>query len=125
MPWVRLHGVKDYTGMALLLEEFPEIRATVNFSPSLIDQILSYGTGSEDAVLAECRKRPADLTEDEKRFLRHQLFLAHPDTHIRAIPRYAELQKLEQAQGSWTPQDYLDLETVANLAWLHPIVRER
>ncbi|MEK6739128.1 MAG: hypothetical protein AABY74_10740, partial [Planctomycetota bacterium] len=23
MPWVRLHAIKDYIGMALLLEEFP------------------------------------------------------------------------------------------------------
>jgi alpha-amylase/alpha-mannosidase (GH57 family) len=26
MPWVRLHGVKDYYGMALHLLEFPEMR---------------------------------------------------------------------------------------------------
>ena len=125
MPWVRLHGVKDYTGMALLLEEFPQIHATVNFSPSLIDQILAYGTGAEDAALSVCRKPPADLTEEERRFLRRQLFFAHPETHIRAIPRFAELQQKERSQASWGDQDYLDLMAVANLSWIHPILRER
>ena len=26
MPWVRLHGTKDYWGMAMLLKEVPEFR---------------------------------------------------------------------------------------------------
>ena len=30
MPWVRLHGVKDYYGMALHLLEFPAMRCTIN-----------------------------------------------------------------------------------------------
>src|ERR671927_116766 len=30
MPWVRLHGVKDYYGMALHLLEFPEMRCAVS-----------------------------------------------------------------------------------------------
>ena len=29
MPWVRLHGVKDYYGMALHLLEVPEMRCTI------------------------------------------------------------------------------------------------
>ena len=36
MPWVRLHGTKDYWGMAMLLEEAPELHATINLVPSLL-----------------------------------------------------------------------------------------
>ena len=32
LPWVRLHGVKDYLDMVQLLEKFPKIK----FSPSTI-----------------------------------------------------------------------------------------
>ena len=42
MPWVRLHGVKDYYGMALHLLEFPEMRCTINLVPSLLVQLLAY-----------------------------------------------------------------------------------
>ncbi len=46
MPWVRLHGVKDYYGMALHLLECPEMRCTINLVPSLLLQILAYTEGS-------------------------------------------------------------------------------
>ena len=39
MPWVRLHGTKDYLGMALHLDEVPEFRCTINLVPSLLVQI--------------------------------------------------------------------------------------
>src|SRR5208283_1061827 len=42
MPWVRLHGVKDYYGMALHLAEFPEMRCTINLVPSLLLQLENY-----------------------------------------------------------------------------------
>ena len=34
MPWVRLHGTKDYWGMAKLLEEMPEFRPRSIWSPA-------------------------------------------------------------------------------------------
>ena len=42
MPWVRLHGVKDYYGMALHLLEFPELACTINLVPSLLVQLQAY-----------------------------------------------------------------------------------
>src|SRR6185312_17049981 len=42
MPWVRLHGTKDYWGMAMHLKEIPEMRATINLVPSLLVQIRGY-----------------------------------------------------------------------------------
>src|SRR4029077_5230457 len=42
MPWVRLHGVKDYYGMALHLLEVPEMRCTITLVPSLIFQLQAY-----------------------------------------------------------------------------------
>jgi alpha-amylase/alpha-mannosidase (GH57 family) len=42
LPWVYLHGVKDYTDMAFHLENHPEMYAVVNFSPVLLEQLDDY-----------------------------------------------------------------------------------
>ncbi len=42
LPWVYLHGIKDYTDMASHLEAEPQARATVNFGPVLLEQIDDY-----------------------------------------------------------------------------------
>jgi hypothetical protein len=42
LPWVYLHGVKDYVDMAAHLEDVPEARAVVNFVPVLLEQIDDY-----------------------------------------------------------------------------------
>src|SRR5437764_13556301 len=56
MPWVRLHGTKDYWGMAALLKEVPQLRATINLVPSLIAQIRAYThQGHEDEHLRVSR----------------------------------------------------------------------
>ena len=42
LPWVYLHGIKDYTDMAAHLENHPNMRAVVNFSPILLEQLDDY-----------------------------------------------------------------------------------
>lgn len=42
LPWVYLHGIKDYTDMAAHLENNPEAKAVVNFAPVLLEQIDDY-----------------------------------------------------------------------------------
>lgn len=39
LPWVRLHGCSGYLDMARVLERHPGVRVTVNFVPSLLDQL--------------------------------------------------------------------------------------
>src|SRR3954470_23911959 len=92
MPWVRLHGVKDYLGMALHLLEFPEMRCTVNLVPSLLLQLQAYTErGATDRFL-EVARRPAEgLGEDDCLFLLDHFFMANPDQMIRPYARYAEL----------------------------------
>ena len=36
MPWVYLHGIKDYSDMAAHLERYPAMRAVVNYAPVLL-----------------------------------------------------------------------------------------
>src|SRR3954462_516378 len=70
MPWVRLHGVKDYYGMALHLLEVPEMRCTINLVPSLVPQLLQYPERGKGAPSLDIRRVPADgLSEQDALFL--------------------------------------------------------
>ncbi len=42
LPWVYLHGIKDYTDMAKHLENHPDMATVVNFSPVLLEQLDQY-----------------------------------------------------------------------------------
>ncbi len=42
LPWVYLHGIKDYADMAAHLERYPEVHAVVNFVPILLEQLDDY-----------------------------------------------------------------------------------
>jgi len=46
LPWVRLHGTKDYLDLVLLLEKYPKLHQTFNLVPSLILQLEDYAKGT-------------------------------------------------------------------------------
>jgi alpha-amylase/alpha-mannosidase (GH57 family) len=118
-PWVRVHATKDYVDMAAILDDYPDIRATFNITPSLIRQLRDLEAGAKDLywVLAEV---PADqLDSEQKQFLLERFF----DTNRRVIarfPRYQELLDKRDAGQAYTTQDFLDLQILFNLAWLDP-----
>lgn len=120
MPWVRLHALKDYTGMANLLAEFPGIRCTANFSGVLLDQLAAYAAGATDTMLDLALVPAADLTEDQTSAILGTFFFAHPESVIGPYPRYRELLEMQRAGKLFREQDLRDLQVLANLAWLHP-----
>jgi alpha-amylase/alpha-mannosidase (GH57 family) len=132
MPWVRLHGTKDYWGMAAHLDEVPEVHATINLVPSLIAQILAYGEGAQDEHLRLSRLPAEGLSEAERHWLLDNFFMVNPDQMIRPYPRYHELyqqralHKDDAARASrrFTARDILDLVCWNNLVWIHPIAFE-
>src|SRR5690349_20058360 len=124
MPWVRLHGTKDYLGMALHLEEVPEFRCTINLVPSLLVQLEAYVQGATDRHL-QVHRLPADgLAREDALYLLDHFFMANPDTMIRPFPRYAELyaqrgqgvDSAAQALGRFRDRDLRDLQVWSNLA---------
>ncbi|HLY12179.1 MAG TPA: glycoside hydrolase family 57 protein [Planctomycetota bacterium] len=121
MPWVRLHGLKDYTGLAALLEEFPKIRCTTNFSPVLLDQIQAYINGKTDTMFDLSMIPAAELNEDQKEQILAKFFWAHPDSVIGQYLRYRQLLELHRASQTFREQDYRDLQVLANIAWIHPL----
>ncbi|GAC1472605.1 MAG: glycoside hydrolase family 57 protein [Isosphaeraceae bacterium] len=133
MPWVRLHGTKDYLGMVLHLEEVPEFRCTINLVPSLLVQLQAYVDGGTDHHLRVSR-RPADgLSHEDALYLLDHFFMANHDGMIRPHPRYQELylkrglgaDSAEQALPRFKERDLRDLQVWSNLAWMHPLLFEK
>lgn len=64
MPWVRLHGIKDYLDLILLLEQFPDLHQTVNLVPCLMVQIDEYAQGKALDPYLELSLMPVDHLSD-------------------------------------------------------------
>jgi alpha-amylase/alpha-mannosidase (GH57 family) len=131
LPWVRLHATKDYYDMVALLDEFPKIRLNFNLVPSLLQQLDDYGQNkAQDKFFSLSLKPAPDLTFDDRLFLLNNFFMANWATMIDTQPRYKELldkrgryaqgEDLVRAQNYFKEQDWRDLQTWFNLAWMDP-----
>ncbi len=137
MPWVRLHGTKDYLDMVKILEPFPALHQTFNLVPSLIDQLQEYEppASRSDYFLDLSRKPAAQLTDAEKRFILEWFFMANWDHMVKPYPRYHDLlakrgwsvreQAWPEVVRRFRTQDYLDVQVWFNLAWIDPWLRQQ
>ncbi len=128
LPWVRLHGTKDYLDLMLILEQYPKLHQTVNLVPSLILQIEDYVAGTALDPYLRIALLPTDqLTGEQKEFAVNHFFDGNHHTLIDPHPRYAELYYQRQDKGdrwcveNWTDQDYSDLAAWHNLSWIDPL----
>lgn len=126
MPWVRLHAVKDYLDMLLLIDEFPNIKQTFNLVPLLLDQIEDYA--NNDAHDLHSKYTISDVEKfsaDDKEFILSNFFAANFEHQIQPNARYLELYNKyfeEQKQiEDFTIQEYSDLMANFNLAWFDPL----
>ncbi|MCX7913823.1 MAG: hypothetical protein N2511_04485 [Thermodesulfovibrionales bacterium] len=135
LPWVRLHGVKDYLDMVTKVEKFPSLRLTFNIVPSLIEQLRDYvEKDAKDIYMLLTLKNPSDLSEAEKLFILENFFLANWDNMIKPYPRYYQLlqkrgfrftkKDLAKIARYFTENDIRDLQVLFNLCWIDPILRE-
>ena len=128
LPWVRLHGTKDYLDLILILEKYPKLHQTVNLVPSLILQLEDYIQGNAfDPYLTAALTPEEELTSEQKHFIIEHFFDANHHTLIDPHPRYSQLYHQRQEKGifwcfqNWDKQDYSDLLAWHNLAWIDPI----
>src|SRR5262245_65428234 len=83
LPWVRLHAIKDYWGMAALLREFPDVRLTFNLVPSLLVQIQAFAEDrARDRHLVVGLRDATELDASDRRFLVANGFHAPVDRMI-------------------------------------------
>ncbi|WP_448268047.1 glycoside hydrolase [Nostoc sp. DSM 114159] len=128
LPWVRLHGTKDYLDLVLLLERYPKLHQTVNLVPSLILQLEDYIAGTAfDPYLTASLTPDEQLTQQQREFIIQHFFDANHHTLIDPHPRYAELYQQRQEKGqawclaNWELPDYGDLLAWHNLTWIDPL----
>ena len=128
LPWVRLHGTKDYLDLVLLLERYPKLHQTVNLVPSLILQLEDYIAGNAfDPYLAASLTPTEQLSREQQQFIIEHFFDANHHTLIDPHPRYAQLYQQRQDKGqawcleNWQLPDYSDLLAWHNLAWIDPL----
>lgn len=116
LPWVRLHGARGYLDVATLLEEYGAVRLTVNFVPSLVQQLEAVVAGAVDEWL-----RVALLdgwSPAERAFAVERFFSLNWDRSVRPRPRYAELLAMREANAPFSDADVRDLGVLFNLGWL-------
>src|SRR5258707_4150177 len=127
LPWVRLHGLKDYYGMVKLLDEFPALHQTFNLVPSLITQLQEYVAGTARDPFLEAASRPAaDMELGERLFALQYLFQANAESMIARYPRYLELrqqfhtrpQDARTAAQHMSHGDITDLQVLSQIAWM-------
>jgi alpha-amylase/alpha-mannosidase (GH57 family) len=127
LPWARLHGAKEYIHMAEVLAQYPRVKATFNFVPSLIEQIGEYARGEAmDRALALSRQDT--WSDDDKAYILAFFFSVNWDYIVRHYPRYSQLLDLRhQAKGEASLLDdhyYRDLVAWFNLIWLDHLALE-
>ncbi|MFH1189865.1 MAG: glycoside hydrolase family 57 protein [Candidatus Omnitrophota bacterium] len=133
MPWVRLHGVKDYYPMARLVENFDDIRVTFNMVPSLVEQINDYVRNDASDTYLDLTLKKASLLmfEDKVEILNH-FFKVNFKQFIEPNPRYSELlmkkgvkpvtgTAIKRMIRTFSKTDFLDLQVLFNLSWIHSI----
>jgi alpha-amylase/alpha-mannosidase (GH57 family) len=128
LPWVRLHGIKDYLDLILMLDRYPNLHQTVNLVPSLILQIEDYVAGKAiDPYLDLLLKPVEDYDVQDKQYAIDRGFDGNHHTLIDPHPHYRKLYEQRQENGiswcmdHWSPQDFVDVITWHNLGWFDPM----
>jgi alpha-amylase/alpha-mannosidase (GH57 family) len=120
LPWVLLHGTKDYLHMALVAREFPKLHMTFNLVPCLIQQISDYAAGRATGQFTRvCTTPPDRLTEQDKDYILSFFFSINYDKVISRYPRYQQLLH-EARSGERSPEFWADTIGWFNLAWIDP-----
>lgn len=125
MPWTRLHAVKDYLDMVLILRDFPKIRQTFNIVPALIDQLEDYAyKNAQDKVSLLTSKNAEELSLEDKKYILENFFDANFDNLIRPHPAYLKLYKKLFLQNfsaeNFSNQEFSDIMAWFNLVWFDP-----
>jgi alpha-amylase/alpha-mannosidase (GH57 family) len=128
LPWTRLHALKDYWGMVQVLEEVPGFHATFNVVPALGMQLEEYATGNFNEPWFFLAFKPADqLTREDKAEILARAYQLNHERLMSRWPRFVELYEWSrpaggaQAQLTFTPRDWRDLQVLSQLAWMDEV----
>ncbi|MGN0017823.1 MAG: hypothetical protein ACI37S_02160 [Candidatus Gastranaerophilaceae bacterium] len=130
MPWVRMHAVKDYLDMVLVMNEFPNLKLNFNLVPILLESLQDYAqNGAQDfhSRLSTCDV--STLSDDDKRFILNNFFDANFQSMISHHESYKKLYEKRVVNGisdinEYSNQEYSDIMAWFNMAWFDPVFGE-
>ncbi|MDE3074048.1 MAG: hypothetical protein KGJ86_01350 [Chloroflexota bacterium] len=123
LPWVLLHGTKDYLHMVQVLEDFPAIHQTFNLVPSLMQQLADYASGEAvDECLRISRTPVSELTGQDRRYVLQFFFSINYEKVISRYPGYQAVYQMREAALAdperMPEQFWRDTIGWFNLAWI-------
>ncbi|MES9830753.1 MAG: glycoside hydrolase family 57 protein [Candidatus Thiodiazotropha sp. DIVDIV] len=135
LPWVYLHGLKDYSDMAAHLEHVPNAKAVVNFAPVLLEQIDDYSEQIEawlkrgrlikDPLLAALAGPGLPVDDESRKALASACLRANEHRLIGRFKHFNELADLvkhvlenDRMLGYLNDQCLIDLLVWYHLAWV-------
>lgn len=127
MPWARLHAIKDYLDMVLILEKFPNLKLNFSIVPDLLDTIEDYAENDGHDIHSKLTITPVEeLTEDDKLYILNYFFDANYENLISKNPRFNELylkrfNSAEIGLNDFSLQEYADIMMLFNLVWFDPL----
>ena len=130
LPWVRMHAVKDYLDMVLIMKDFPKLKLNFNLVPLLLQSLIDYGQNHAQDVHSKLSVTPIEeLTDDDKRLILANFFDANFTAMISHHEEYERLYKKRVIDNvydinEYTDQEYSDIMAWFNLAWFDPIYGE-
>lgn len=131
MPWVRLHAVKDYLDMILVLEKFPKLKLNFNVVPALLDAIIDYTDNAYHDIHSELTVADSEtLSDEEKAFVLNNFFSSKFETMIYRSETYKNLYQKRFAKdmadiNDFSAQEISDLMALFNLVWIDPVHFDR
>jgi alpha-amylase/alpha-mannosidase (GH57 family) len=112
--------------MGMVLQDFPQLHCTVNFSPVLLSQIQRYiQTDAKDPFQILSIKSPAQLSISELKVITQSFFMGHEGNIHQLSPHYYDIFQKCKKEVKLTEQEVLDLQLMGNLAWIHPILMKK
>jgi len=123
MPWARLHAVKDYLDMILVLEKFPKLKLNFDVVPALMDTVIDYINGKHDIHSELTVSNLENITEEEKSFILNNFFSSKFETMIYRSENYKNLYQKRFSKDVCNPDDFnlqeiSDLMALFNLVWI-------
>jgi alpha-amylase/alpha-mannosidase (GH57 family) len=133
LPWVFLHGIKDYYDMALHAVKFEGLKLTFNLTPSLLEQLNDYSSGTANCKFLRLMRKPVgSLREEEKKWLLRFFFSGSISLMLEPLKTYyrqflnlggydADAEFIRRVSN----QDFLNIEVLFLLSWCGPCLREK
>lgn len=123
LPWVRLHAVKDYRDLPLVLSEFG-VRHTINLVPSMMQQLEAYADGMQDVVEELCHAVLLNYEPHHNERAAEWLLTLQPGM-MKGLPRLEQIVGEIRSRGAqrMTRADVVDALVLFHCAWTGQISR--